>query len=216
MALKGNLKLLTMDGDQTLYADGKDFNDADLAALIIKLLRFGVTVAVVTAAGYPAKPGRYEQRLSGLLRAFKATELSAEMAQRFWVMGGECNFLFQCEPDYTLRALGPEEYQLYVFFSAHSVILLHARPRGIISHTGDELLGHPQGKSQGLVERPDSGRIQCAIPGSQAICKRIVDTCCADAARCCTVVVKRGDFSHATSCEAVPQANGCGNCSQPP
>lgn len=135
----------------------------------------------MTAAGYQDKPGRYEQRLSGLLRAFKASQLPADVVQGFWVrwphpvamgcyfvrvrhecampdfpkphperptplaqscircliftralfaiqvLGGECNFLFQCEAQYTLRALPAEEYMLYETYLGIYMREIHER-----------------------------------------------------------------------------------------
>eukprot|EP00911_Craspedida_sp_UC1_P000673 UC1_evm1s517 len=112
MALAGHLRLVTLDGDETLYADGKDFQNDELAALIVALLEAGVCVAVVTAAGYENKPGRYEQRLCGLLRTFRARALPPSTTEKFWVMGGECNFLFQCGADYALHPLDPGDFRL--------------------------------------------------------------------------------------------------------
>ena len=50
-------------------------------------------VAVVTAAGYEYNAEKYEFRLSGLLRYFKAKKLTAEECERFVLFGGECNYL---------------------------------------------------------------------------------------------------------------------------
>ena len=44
------LRLVSFDGDCTLYSDGKDFSDPKLARYIALLLRRGVHVALVTAA----------------------------------------------------------------------------------------------------------------------------------------------------------------------
>ena len=46
------LRLVTFDGDQTLYSDGSDFSDPKLARYLVLLLHSGVSVALVTAAGY--------------------------------------------------------------------------------------------------------------------------------------------------------------------
>lgn len=47
------MKLISFDGDQTLYSDGGNFEDNDeLALAIILLLKHGVKVALITAAGY--------------------------------------------------------------------------------------------------------------------------------------------------------------------
>jgi hypothetical protein len=87
-------KMITFDGDQTLYSDGSNFDsNPSLANYLCQLLRHGVIVAVVTAAGYEYNVEKYEFRLSGLLNYFKAKELTAEQCERFLLFGGECNYL---------------------------------------------------------------------------------------------------------------------------
>jgi hypothetical protein len=87
-------KMITFDGDQTLYSDGANFDsNPSLARYLYQLLRQGVFVAVVTAAGYGYNSEKYEFRLSGLLNYFKAKNLSAEECERFMLFGGECNYL---------------------------------------------------------------------------------------------------------------------------
>jgi hypothetical protein len=87
-------KMITFDGDQTLYSDGSNFDsNPNLASYLCQLLRHGVIVAVVTAAGYEYNVEKYEFRLSGLLNYFKAKELTAEQCERFLLFGGECNYL---------------------------------------------------------------------------------------------------------------------------
>ncbi|KAJ2748123.1 IMP 5'-nucleotidase, partial [Coemansia nantahalensis] len=44
-------------------------------------------------------------RLAGLLRGFAAAGLAADEVARFYVLGGECNFLFRCRADYRLEYL---------------------------------------------------------------------------------------------------------------
>ena len=90
-------KLITFDGDQTLYSDGANFssNRSELAHYIYLLLRNGVTIAVVTAAGYEYVSEKYEIRLSGLLRYFEEKGLSESDCSRFYLFGGECNYLLR-------------------------------------------------------------------------------------------------------------------------
>ncbi|KAI8910750.1 IMP-specific 5-nucleotidase [Entophlyctis helioformis] len=98
-AIAPTLKLITFDGDMTLYADGADFaRDSQLVQLIVGLLRSRISVAIVTAAGYPGDAARYEKRLSGLLEGFQTLGLDAEAASQFYVLGGECNYLFRYDP----------------------------------------------------------------------------------------------------------------------
>ena len=91
-----NLKLITFDADGTLYADGAHMkHDNDMIRLIISLMRLGVHVAIVTAAGYPQEPEKFEQRVEGLLVAFQMLDLPKQVVDRFHIMGGECNYLLR-------------------------------------------------------------------------------------------------------------------------
>ena len=112
MAMRGTLRLITLDGDCTLYSDGKDFSDAKLARFITLLMREGVCVALVTAAGYGYDAPKYERRLSGLLRYFAAHQLEAEVAGRFYVLGGETNYLLACERSESAEPGGAATYHL--------------------------------------------------------------------------------------------------------
>jgi IMP and pyridine-specific 5'-nucleotidase len=132
-------RLICFDGDQTLYSDGQNFErNPRLAFYLYQLLRHGVTVAVVTAAGYEymvrrlslssaqsralssprathesllwylwygrtTKVEKYEYRLSGLLHYFQKRGLALEECQRFYLFGGECNYLLQLHSDYRLH-----------------------------------------------------------------------------------------------------------------
>jgi IMP and pyridine-specific 5'-nucleotidase len=96
--------LISFDGDQTLYSDGQNFEkNPKLAFYLYQLLRHGVNVAVVTAAGYEYQVEKYEYRLSGLLQYFKARGLTQEECNRFYLFGGECNFLLQLSGDFRLH-----------------------------------------------------------------------------------------------------------------
>jgi len=70
-----------------------------MIGLIIALLEHGVHVAVVTAAGYPGDARAHERRMAGLLEAFAARGVSPAAQRRFLVMGGECNYLLEVDPD---------------------------------------------------------------------------------------------------------------------
>lgn len=99
LAIGTKLSFISFDGDQTLYSDGGNFEEKEeLSFEIISLIRSGVIVAVVTAAGYGLDGSKYEVRLRGLLRRFVSAGLTAEQVQRFYVVGGECNYLLQCCP----------------------------------------------------------------------------------------------------------------------
>jgi len=97
-------KLISFDGDQTLYSDGANFDsNPRLANYLYQLLRHGVTVAIVTAAGYEYNVEKYEYRLSGLLHYFQSRGLTDEECGRFYLFGGECNYLFKLHSDYRLH-----------------------------------------------------------------------------------------------------------------
>jgi len=99
--------LITFDGDQTLYSDGKNFDsNPTLAYYIYLLLQQGVHVAVVTAAGYEYETAKYELRLSGLLQYFQQQHhdpLTTAQLQHFYLFGGECNYLLRLGGDYHLH-----------------------------------------------------------------------------------------------------------------
>lgn len=74
-----------------------NFDDnEELAMSIIYLLKNNIKVALITAAGYGLDNKKYEIRLGGLLVKFVSSKLSREEVGRFYVFGGECNYLFQC------------------------------------------------------------------------------------------------------------------------
>lgn len=99
-------KLVCFDGDQTLYSDGANFeSNPKLAKYLYLLLKHGVTIAVVTAAGYEYQTPKYELRLSGLLAYFKYRGLELEDRERFYIFGGECNYLMRLGNDYKLHAV---------------------------------------------------------------------------------------------------------------
>ncbi|CAK4633486.1 hypothetical protein LEN26_000235 [Aphanomyces euteiches] len=91
-AIAPTLKLITFDADDTIYADGGIITDSsEMVSVIVDFLQKGIVVSLVTAAGYPGDPQRYEVRLQGILEALEKIPESAQ--KRFLVMGGECNYL---------------------------------------------------------------------------------------------------------------------------
>ncbi|KAG6958708.1 hypothetical protein JG688_00010398 [Phytophthora aleatoria] len=104
-AIAGKLKLVTFDADDTIYEDGGTISKSSrMVQVIVELLRRGVVVSLVTAAGYPGNPGRYEERLRGILDALE--DVTMEERARFLVMGGECNYLFETHTDNMTGAVG--------------------------------------------------------------------------------------------------------------
>lgn len=107
-AIAGKLKLVTFDADDTIYEDGGTISKSSrMVQIIVELLRRGVVVSLVTAAGYPGNPQRYEQRLRGILDALQ--EVTMEERARFLVMGGECNYLFETYTDKVTGVVGLRE-----------------------------------------------------------------------------------------------------------
>ncbi|PLB34743.1 IMP 5'-nucleotidase ISN1 [Aspergillus candidus] len=85
--------LVTFDGDVTLYDDGANLTpDNPTLPRILRLLRQGRRVGIVTAAGY-TEAAKYYERLHGLLDAVR--DLPADQQAGLVVMGGESNFLFR-------------------------------------------------------------------------------------------------------------------------
>lgn len=93
---KGSLKLVTFDGDVTLYEDGGSITPQNkVISRIVALLKRDINVGVVTAAGYD-EAIKYVERLHGLVEALQV-EKSLTLAQKrcLTIMGGESNYLFQ-------------------------------------------------------------------------------------------------------------------------
>lgn len=77
------MRLVTFDADGTLYADGCHMEqDNEMVDLLIQLMRKGLHVAIVTAAGYPGQPERFEQRMAGLLQVFRERKLPKPLTDR--------------------------------------------------------------------------------------------------------------------------------------
>ncbi|ETV91144.1 hypothetical protein H310_14156 [Aphanomyces invadans] len=114
-AIAPTLKLVTFDADDTIYADGGSISESsDMVTVIVELLKKGLVVSLVTAAGYPGEPQRYEARLRGILDAL--AKLPDECQARFLVMGGECNYLHVTSRDVetgvvSLRVVDPAEWK---------------------------------------------------------------------------------------------------------
>lgn len=47
---------------------------------------------------YPGEAARFEQRVEGLLAAFRELRLPDSITDRFHIMGGECNYLLRVPP----------------------------------------------------------------------------------------------------------------------
>lgn len=81
-----------------LNSDGGNFEENELLARSIhELLKHGVKVVLITAAGYGLDGKKYAVRLKGLFNSFIAGNLSSDEIERFYVFGGECNYLMRCE-----------------------------------------------------------------------------------------------------------------------
>lgn len=111
-----HLKLITFDGDVTLYDDGKSLQKTDvIVSRLMELLRLGFFIGVVTAAGYPGQQGssQYYTRLRGLVDAIIESDLPPEKKQNLLVMGGESNYLFRYDNDLkTFKFIESEEWYL--------------------------------------------------------------------------------------------------------
>jgi IMP and pyridine-specific 5'-nucleotidase len=92
------LKLITFDGDVTLYPDGSVLLPTNpVIPYLIDLLSQGLHIGIVTAAGYPDHDGReYSRRLTGLLTAVtQSPSLTLQQKENLALIGGECNYLFR-------------------------------------------------------------------------------------------------------------------------
>jgi IMP and pyridine-specific 5'-nucleotidase len=110
----GPLELVTFDGDVTLYDDGQCLTpDNPVIPRILKLMRGGSKIGIVTAAGY-TEAHKYYERLYGLLDAIYASDLPQSAKQGLIIMGGESNYCFKYDgnvPD-MLKLVPKQEWLL--------------------------------------------------------------------------------------------------------
>jgi IMP and pyridine-specific 5'-nucleotidase len=110
----GPLELVTFDGDVTLYDDGQCLTPENpVIPRILKLMRNGSKIGIVTAAGY-TEAHKYYERLYGLLDAIYASDLPQSAKQGLIVMGGESNYCFRFDgggPD-MLKLVPKQEWLL--------------------------------------------------------------------------------------------------------
>lgn len=92
----GPLQLVTFDGDVTLYDDGESLTpDNPAIPRILRLMKCGTRIGIVTAAGY-TEAQKYYSRLYGLLEAIHDDgDLEESLKSNLVVMGGESNYLFR-------------------------------------------------------------------------------------------------------------------------
>eukprot|EP00854_Cymbomonas_tetramitiformis_P008995 gene8995-10658_t len=89
-----------MDGDGTIYTHNQNIASQEIIDSIISMLKKGLCFGLVTAAGYPGKAERYEERLELLLAAMykefvRPDGTCDDVLQRFFVLGGECNYFLR-------------------------------------------------------------------------------------------------------------------------
>jgi len=91
----GPIELMTFDGDVTLYDDGESLKPENSAIpRLLNLLKRGIKIGLVTAAGY-TDAGKYYDRLYGLLDAVHEAKDLGDKRKNLIVMGGEANYLFR-------------------------------------------------------------------------------------------------------------------------
>lgn len=109
------VRLVTFDGDVTLYEDGHNLEHGDpVIHRLTDLIRQGIYVGIVTAAGYPEKSGKmYYQRLGALFEAIaKDRTIKDEYKSNLLIMGGECNYLFRLNGEGKLEYVEKELWAL--------------------------------------------------------------------------------------------------------
>ncbi|KAF6011459.1 hypothetical protein HII13_002468 [Brettanomyces bruxellensis] len=90
------LKLITFDGDITLYEDGENIESTSpIITELVKLLSKGIYIGIVTAAGYKAEE-KYEERFYGLIEALKeSASLEKPQCENLLIVGGEANYVMR-------------------------------------------------------------------------------------------------------------------------
>jgi IMP and pyridine-specific 5'-nucleotidase len=105
ISIVSDLKLITFDADDTLYDDGGVIEvDSPMVISLVRAARAGIHVSLVTAASYPGEPKLMERRILGLLKQLAfALECGAskELLSYFHVMGGESNYLYSFNAEWS-------------------------------------------------------------------------------------------------------------------
>jgi len=113
--LDGPTKLITFDGDVTLYDDGQCLVPTNpVIEKIMWLLERDLCIGIVTAAGY-ADGARYRERLYGLLESIRDSNVLTDSQKRnLIVLGGESSYMFRCSPTHSdlLEWVPRTEWQL--------------------------------------------------------------------------------------------------------
>ena len=109
-------KLVTFDGDVTLYDDGQCLvSSSPVIPNILALLARDINIGIVTAAGY-TDGARYFERLHGLLEAIRDSEvLTKKQKESLIILGGESSYMFQSAPEEEptlLRAVARDTWAL--------------------------------------------------------------------------------------------------------
>ncbi|KAH7401057.1 IMP-specific 5-nucleotidase [Phaeosphaeria sp. MPI-PUGE-AT-0046c] len=110
----GPLDLVTFDGDVTLYDDGMCLTpDNPVIEKILRLIRRGSKIGIVTAAGY-TEAHKYYERVYGLLNAIQNEDLPLDAKENLIIMGGESNYCFKFDANSPslLRLVPREEWLL--------------------------------------------------------------------------------------------------------
>jgi IMP and pyridine-specific 5'-nucleotidase len=111
----GPAKLITFDGDVTLYDDGQCLTPINpVIPKILWLLQRGLRIGIVTAAGY-TDGSKYRERLSGLLERIRdSTALTEEQKTNLIVLGGESSYMFRSNSQHPdlLERVDRVEWQL--------------------------------------------------------------------------------------------------------
>ena len=107
-------KLVTLDGDGTLYKQGGSvLKKGLLAALIVILLMFRINVAVVTALSHPDEPHKYRQKFQGIIdmmmKVFPDYPERKDIG-KFYIMGGQCNYLYRIDREGRIEEIPKEEW----------------------------------------------------------------------------------------------------------
>ncbi|ODV77577.1 IMP-specific 5'-nucleotidase 1 [Suhomyces tanzawaensis NRRL Y-17324] len=161
------LKLITFDGDVTLYDDGKSLQEDDpIVQRLVALLSLDLFIGVVTAAGYPGELGaeKYYERLKGLIDAIKnSSVLTAKQKENMLVMGGESNYLFRYDSNLErLKFVDAGDWYLpimkswnkekvsYIMQTIHKHFLHLQNKFGLVEHTTIIL----KERSAGIIPNP--------------------------------------------------------------
>lgn len=104
LAAANSVKLITFDGDDTLYHAGHNFTEEKIAERIAALINRDIFVAIVSAVNYGSNEAFYETRISNLINVInEKTSFNTFLRSNFMFIAGQAAEFFRLDESGKLK-----------------------------------------------------------------------------------------------------------------